>query len=451
MNAFVRTNRRARATVAALSTLLLLAPLAAQAEWYDDYERKHSMSPVDVLSEDGRFGLLLTAVGEAGLVDAVEQGGFTLFAPTDEAFLALGDETLNAVLADKELLTRVLLYHLTDKAPLFKLARRTTNQTLEGSDVVVVRDGRRYSVNGIPIVDRNIGSKTARIHVIEEVLIPPPAEESGPAQDIIDVLERDGRFTTLLAALDATDLDEVLEGEGRFTLFAPTDEAFAKLPEGTVEALLGDLPALSNILLYHVLLEEKKALPLLFEGTAETAQGGSVTIRLENWRNLFIDDAPVANVNLMAPNGVIHVIEHVLTPPAEGETVLDVLEREGYTTLLTALEVAGLEQALLDLGPVTIFAPTNEAFAELGDALNDVLADVPLLRSILLYHVVLEEKPLLEVILERRLETVQGSTVRSTWFFGPVFINKERVVEPNITAPDAVVHGIDGVLIPPGH
>ena len=138
------------------------------------------------------------------------------------------------------------------------------------------------------------------------------AEEEAE-QTIVDIAVADGNFTTLVAALQAADLVETLQGEGPYTVFAPTDDAFAALPEGTVEGL-HDIPTLEQVLLYHVVAGEVPAQAVVTLDSAETLQGASVAIRVEN-ASVFIDDAQVIIPDIVASNGVIHVIDAVLLPP----------------------------------------------------------------------------------------------------------------------------------------
>ena len=144
----------------------------------------------------------------------------------------------------------------------------------------------------------------------------PMAEVTEPT--IVDIAVEDGRFTTLVAALSAAGLVETLSGDGPFTVFAPTDSAFGALPSGTVEGLLGDIPALTDVLTYHVVLGEVLAADVVTLNSAITLQGSEVAVRVENG-NVFIDDAQVVITDIVGTNGVIHVIDAVLLPPADDE------------------------------------------------------------------------------------------------------------------------------------
>jgi uncharacterized surface protein with fasciclin (FAS1) repeats len=138
----------------------------------------------------------------------------------------------------------------------------------------------------------------------------PPPEEM---KDIVDIAVEDGRFTTLVAALEAADLVATLKGEGPFTVFAPTDDAFNKLPAGTVEGLLEDIPALANILLYHVVSGKVMAADVVKISSADTVSGESLTISVMGDK-VMINDAQVIITDIEASNGVIHVIDTVLLP-----------------------------------------------------------------------------------------------------------------------------------------
>lgn len=132
------------------------------------------------------------------------------------------------------------------------------------------------------------------------------------ASDIVDIAVADGSFTTLVAAVEAAGLVETLKGEGPFTVFAPTDAAFAALPEGTVEALLNDIPALTAILTYHVVPGQVLSTDLSDGMTAATVNGQSVTITLGD--GVMVDGANVVAADIQASNGVIHVIDAVIMP-----------------------------------------------------------------------------------------------------------------------------------------
>jgi transforming growth factor-beta-induced protein len=140
---------------------------------------------------------------------------------------------------------------------------------------------------------------------------------SNPLPNIVEIAVADGRFGTLVAAVTAADLVETLQGEGPFTVFAPTDDAFAALPEGTVAALLEDIPALTDILLYHVVSGDVMAETVVTLESATTVQGSDVSITVNDDGVFLNDTVQVIITDIQASNGVIHVIDAVLLPPTD--------------------------------------------------------------------------------------------------------------------------------------
>jgi uncharacterized surface protein with fasciclin (FAS1) repeats len=279
------------------------------------------------------------------------------------------------------------------------------------------------------------------------------AEETLPT--IVDIAVADGRFTTLVAALQAAGLVETLQGAGPFTVFAPTDDAFAKLPEGTVEGLLADIPALTDILLYHVVSGKVLAADVVELDSANTVLGKPVTIKVEGGA-VMINESKVVITDIEASNGVIHVIDAVLIPPTEAEgmpqeTIVDIAVADGrFTTLVAALQAAGLVETLQGAGPFTVFAPTDDAFAKLPEGtVEGLLANIPALTDILLYHVVSGKVLAADVVELDSANTVLGKPVTIKVEGGAVMINESKVVITDIEASNGVIHVIDAVLLPP--
>ena len=142
------------------------------------------------------------------------------------------------------------------------------------------------------------------------------ASAKAEMSSIIETAKAAGSFNTLIAAVEAAGLKDALSGEGPFTVFAPTDEAFAALPEGTVEALLKDKEKLASILTYHVLEGAVKAESVVGMDKAQTLNGQSVAIKTSD-KKVMIDNARVVKTDIICGNGVIHVIDAVILPKAE--------------------------------------------------------------------------------------------------------------------------------------
>ena len=268
----------------------------------------------------------------------------------------------------------------------------------------------------------------------------------------------DGGFNTLVAALDAADLVETLSGEGTFTVFAPTDEAFAALPDGMLEDLLADPNALKQILLYHVVGDVVMAETVVTLDNAETLEGSTVAIEVVDG-NVFLNDSQVTSTDIEASNGVVHVIDKVLVPEMEEAVSNDVAEdvksiaevavAGGFNTLVAALSAADLVETLSGDGAFTVFAPTDAAFAALPEGmLEGLLADTEALTQILLYHVVGDVVKAETVVTLDEAETLAGDKVSIEVVDGNVFVNDSKVTSTDIEASNGVIHVIDKVLVP---
>ena len=395
---------------------------------------------LDIATENGSFTTLLAAIKAAGLEETLMgEGPFTVFAPTDDAFAKLPAGTVEALLADPEQLKNILLYHV---APGKLMAADVVAQDYlamaNGESSRIKVDMGKATIDGAEIVTTDVEAGNGVIHVIDSVIL--------PGKSVADIAVNDGRFTTLVAALQAAGLVETLQGEGPFTVFAPTDDAFAKLPAGTVEALLNDLPTLSSILLYHVVPGNLMAADVTAMDYLPTAQGESVRIKVEDGK-AFINGAQIVITDIKAKNGVVHVIDTVILP---GQTIVDVAVNDGrFTTLVAALQAAGLVETLQGEGPFTVFAPTDEAFAKLpAGTVEALLKDIPTLKNILLYHVVAGAVKSEDVVKLTSADTAAGKPVTVKVEDGKVFINKSQVVIVDIQTANGIVHVIDAVLLP---
>jgi uncharacterized surface protein with fasciclin (FAS1) repeats len=139
------------------------------------------------------------------------------------------------------------------------------------------------------------------------------AQDAKPTKDIVETAVAAGSFKTLVAAVQAAGLAETLKGKGPFTVFAPTDEAFAKLPAGTVEALLKDKAKLAAILTYHVVAGDVRAAQAMKLSSAKTVNGQSFKIMTKDGA-VMVDNAKVVKADIVTTNGVIHVIDTVILP-----------------------------------------------------------------------------------------------------------------------------------------
>jgi len=285
---------------------------------------------VDTAVAAGSFNTLVAAVDAAGLVDTLKgDGPFTVFAPTDDAFAALPAGTVESLLEDPSgALTDILLYHVVSGKVMAGDVVGMDGamvETVGGNSFTISIDGDTVMIDGATVVATDIETSNGVIHVIDSVIIPAGDEESAMedtgsgdvmAADIVDTAISAGSFNTLVAAVQAAGLVDTLKGEGPFTVFAPTDDAFAALPEGTVESLLEDPGgALTDILLYHVVAGKVMAADVVgMDGAmVETAGGNSFTITVDG-DTVMVDSANVVTVDIETSNGVIHIIDSVIIP-----------------------------------------------------------------------------------------------------------------------------------------
>lgn len=259
----------------------------------------------------------------------------TVFAPSNEAFDKLPDGTVENLLQPEniEQLKEILLYHVVPANAASSGLSSGDVETLNGKSVSIdVSDG--VNVNDAKVTQADIIAKNGIIHVIDSVLLPPMdmamSSESNEECDlgtIVDVAVDNESFETLVTAVTAAELVGTLSGDGPFTVFAPTDDAFAALPEGTVEGLLEDIPALTSILTYHVVAGKVESGDLT-NGPVATVNGADVEINIDD--GVKVNDSNVIIADVQACNGVIHVIDSVLLPPEDDD---DLFEKDAASTL----------------------------------------------------------------------------------------------------------------------
>jgi uncharacterized surface protein with fasciclin (FAS1) repeats len=270
--------------------------------------------------------------------------------------------------------------------------------------------------------------------------------------DIVSTAVSAGSFKTLAAALEAAGLVGALQGEGPFTVFAPTDEAFAQLPAGTVENLLKpeNRAQLQAILKFHVVSGKVTASEVVKLNGATTLNGQRVAIQVKDGK-VGIDGATVVKADIACSNGVIHVIDRVILP--ESRDIPGVASAAGsFQTLLAAAKAAGLVEALQADGPITVFAPTDEAFAKLPKGTVKMLLkpeNKTRLVEILTYHVVKGRVYSIDALSARKADTLAGQEITVTVDEKRgAMVNDARLVATDIDASNGVIHVIDTVLIP---
>jgi len=295
---------------------------------FDDCESDNTSQPqadlVDTAIKAGDFGTLVTALKGADLVKALRgKGPFTVFAPSDSAFEKLPKEVLADLLRpeSKNSLAGILTYHvLPGRFDSRSIIASGGKVTLNGQRIGFSKNDDGVMVNGASVIASDIECSNGIIHVIDQVILP-------SSKNIVDTAKTAKIFETLLTAATKAGLAEVLQKSGPFTVFAPTDEAFAKLPEGTVENLL--LPenseTLASILKFHLVNGRIYTEQALSIGSAKTLQGKTVKIRVINGE-ARVQKAKILKTDIDASNGVIHVIDSVLIPSSSETSFRPIIE-----------------------------------------------------------------------------------------------------------------------------
>lgn len=271
-------------------------------------------------------------------------------------------------------------------------------------------------------------------------------------KDIVETAVAAGNFKTLAAALGAADLAGALKGKGPFTVFAPTDAAFAKLPKGMIESLLKpeSKGALANILTYHVVAGSVKSGQVGKLSNATTLNGQRIDIAVKGGE-VTVDGAKVVAADIECSNGVIHVIDSVILPSSKN--IPATADNAGtFKTLLAAAKAANLVSALSGDKPLTVFAPTDEAFARLPEgAVANLLKpeNVAQLTQILLYHVVEGRVYSDQALKLDEARTLGGNYIQISTRKGGAFINDSKLTAIDIEASNGVIHVVDNVLMPP--
>ena len=273
---------------------------------------------------------------------------------------------------------------------------------------------------------------------------------------IVELAAATPELSTLVTALKAADLVGTLSGKGPFTVFAPTNEAFAALPTGVLANLLKpeNKAQLVDLLTYHVAAGAVHAKDLMDMQMLTTVEGKNVTVRTAS-STVFINSAKVITADVGASNGVVHIINTVLTVPS-GPSSKNIVELAVATpelsTLVAAVKAADLVGTLSGKGPFTVFAPTNEAFAALP---TGVLANLlkpenkAQLVDLLTYHVAAGAVHAKDLMDMQMLTTVEGKNVTVRTASSTVFINSAKVITADVGASNGVVHIIDTVLTVP--
>lgn len=398
---------------------------------------------VETAQENDNFSILVQAITDAGLTAALEADGpFTVFAPTNEAFNDLPEGTLESL--TNEQLQEILQFHVVEgTVASADLEASQDVASLLGEELLVEAEGE-VLVNGYSsVTTADIEASNGIIHAVDAVLLPAGIREA----NIVDQANELGTFTSLVGAVDQVGLTSTLKYKGDFTLFAPTDDAFASLPDGLLASLTNE--QVTEILTYHVLSGEVFSNQLDPEQAVESLSEEDVFITSNNDGVFVNGSASVVTADVDVSNGVIHAIDAVILPNEFLDVVQIAQKNYNLTTLVDLVVDADLVTTLKGDGPFTVLAPTNDAFAEISATLDGLTASE--VEEVLLYHVAAQEALAGDLTDGMTIETVQGEDITVTIDAeNNVFFNGDvGVVTVDLEGTNGVVHIIDGVLIPP--
>lgn len=394
------------------------------------------------------YNTLAAALVEAGLADDLQATGpFTVFAPTDAAFAAIGISPENV--GEVENLESILLYHVLSGAYSAADFSSGAIETLNGESLSLdVSSG--VTINGnVEVVDPfNVETSNGIIHTVNAVIMP-------QQPSIVELVTSNENFSILEAALVKAGLVEALSAEGPFTVFAPTNAAFevagiTSLDDYTAEEL-------TSILLYHVVSGSVMSSDL---------ENGQVVATLNESANLYVSvndngvfingKTMVTTADIAATNGVVHVIDQTLIPPTKD--IVSIAIDAGFSKLAEALTEAGLVTALQGEGPFTVFAPTDAAFTELYSRLGvsgPAEIDDATLAAVLKYHVIAGARVFSSDLSDGAMPTtLQGGTVTINIGENVTVTDKDPVSEDAVVAPtdilgtNGVIHVVNHVLLP---
>ena len=394
--------------------------------------------------ETGIHNELVAALAHVNLVSTLSGSGpFTVFAPTDQAFIDAGINLNDFDTQEKnDTLTNILLHHVISGTVAASDITDGMMATMMSGDKIKfsITNGEVF-VGDAFVSGADVFSSNGVIHVIDKLLMPPA--------DIPGIAQSTGVHTSLVAAVVQADLLSTLQAEGPFTLFAPTDQAFA---DAGIDLASLDNPAgkatLSDILLYHVVSDEVPAMNVTDCMLADAANGQPLSFTVGD--SAMVNDANITLTDVIASNGIIHVIDKVLTPTETPRDIPRTAQCTGeHDSLVAGVLQADLLSTLQGPGPFTIFAPTDQAFIDAGIDLAalDTPTGKQTLSDILLYHVVSGDVPAANVTECMSADAVNGQPLAFTVNNG-VMVNDANVTLPDVMTSNGIIHVIDKVLMP---
>lgn len=307
--------------------MALLFTLSGCTKWKDyfpnDGVKTEKLTIAEIVSRSSEYTLLKKALAKTELTNTLNQpGALTVFAPDNKAFADAGfPDPASIDNAPTDVLKGILLYHVVGSKLLsgqIPLADNTPVTTLQGKDAFVTKKGNKISINGANVVKADVKASNGVIHGIDRLLMPPTG-------NIVELAQSDPALTYLVAAVlrasqGSTNVAALLTGTGPLTVFAPTNQAFVNAGFPTIGSINNANPdTLANILSYHVITARIFSANLVDNSTPATLNGNTVLINLTGNSatvkgNSNATASSIIKADLLATNGVVHVIDQVLLP-----------------------------------------------------------------------------------------------------------------------------------------
>ncbi|XP_051904037.1 periostin-like isoform X2 [Hippocampus zosterae] len=390
---------------------------------------------LDVEDQLSSFSMAALASGAMDKLD--RPGHYTLFAPTNAAFDRLGPGHLERLMGDKDVIAALVNYHLLKSVQCSEaIMAGSAYETEEGGSVEVGCDGDSLTVNGVKMVlKKDIVATNGVIHLIDRVLVPDSAKTA------VELMGKDqSTFSDMLSQLG---LAAALGPKTEYTLLAPVNAAF------TDEVMATDGALLKRLLQNHI-LKRKVTLDQLYNGQLLETTGGKL-LRVFIYRTAAcIENACMVRGSKRGSNGVLHLIRTIIR--TSHKTTYDILKADGrFNLFLSLMATANLTELLERDGSFTVFAPTDDAFADMtADDMALLKSDPTALRTILLYHVArgIFINGGLEGGVTNLLKTLQGRNLHVLSVNNSIHVNSVDVATSDLMATNGVIHVVNNLLYP---
>ena len=418
---------------------------------------------VQIAAGNPDFSILVSALSKPELSDLLAAANdptqdLTVFAPNNAAFeavlTALGKESIDDI--PVELLKEIVSYHIVAGAVLSTELSNGDVETILPGESVTVDITNGVMINNANVTAADITAVNGVIHAVDAVLLPSyVALAVGTVSEVV-LFEKD--FTILAAALRKAELLDVVSTTDNITVFAPDNAAFVAAGITSLDGL--DKEALTPVLTYHVLGAVVKAADLPASGIAATLNGENIYLGYLNQGRVLINGlTEIIAVDIEKSNGVIHVIDRTLVPPAPNVVEIalalaDMGEASEFTVLTSLLasdEFASITQAIIDADNITVFAPTDAAFAEID---NGAGLSAEQISTVLTYHAAGARVFSYDLVEGQNIIMLNGQTVNVSSINGEAIALEDttndaaNVLEVNVHGSNGVIHIVDKVLIP---